>query len=284
VITEKGQILTLTADEAVEKYGEPPTPLLAAGIVHSLDQLLIELGAVDAKVTYIEPTGAERLAFWINKISPLLLLVGMVCIYIEFKTPGFGLPGIAGIIAFAIYFLGGYVAGLSGIEWIAVFVLGLVLLILELFVFPGTIFLGLSGVGLLVVSLVMAMVDFYPGMPAIPSLPMLQLPLMNLAIATTGAIVVGAIIARFLPQVPLVGAMISQSASGNATVTELERKHTAQLGREGVALSALRPGGKAQFGEEFLDVVTQGEMIEKGTRVRIVGHSAAEAVVEAVKS
>jgi membrane-bound serine protease (ClpP class) len=282
VLTEKGQILTLTADEAVEKYGEPPTPLLAAGIVHSLDQLLVELGAVDAKVTYIEPTGAERLAFWINKISPLLLLVGMVCVYIEFKTPGFGLPGIVGIIAFAIYFLGGYVAGLSGIEWVAVFVLGLTLLVLELFVFPGTIVLGLSGALLLVVSLVMATVDFYPGMPAIPSLPMLELPLMNLGIAMAGAIVIGALIARFLPQVPMVGGMISQSASGSQTVTALEQRHSARLGSEGVAISPLRPGGKAQFGDELVDVVTQGEMIGKGTRIRIVGHSAAEAVVEAV--
>ena len=177
VLNEKGQILTLTNTEAEREYGEPPKPLLSSGTVETIEELLQKLGYVDAARVDIKPTGVERLATWINIISPLLLIIGIAGIYIEFKTPGFGLPGIIGIVAFALYFFGGYIAGLSGLEWIAVFLLGLALVGLELFVFPGTVALGLIGAVLMLVALVMAMVDVYPGMPAIPTFEKLELPL-----------------------------------------------------------------------------------------------------------
>src|SRR5207249_1227641 len=145
VLNEKGQILTLTDLQAAKKYGEPPKPLLSAGTIEDMDTLIKELGYSNAKRINIKPLGAETLARWLNAISPLLLIIGIAGLYIEFKTPGFGLPGIIGITAFALYFLGGYIAGLSGLEWIAVFVVGLVLLALELFVFLGMTALGVIG-------------------------------------------------------------------------------------------------------------------------------------------
>jgi len=210
----------------------------------------------------------------------LWLMIGIAGIYIEFKTPGFGLPGIVGICAFALYFLGSYVAGLAGWEWPALFVLGLVLVILELFVFPGVVILGLTGAGLMLITLIMAMVDLYPGMPAIPTLPQLTLPLRDLTYAFLGTIVLLLVLSRFLPKTSVYHALVSQSASGMASVQHLASTQTSQVGLEGVALSVLRPGGKAQFGEAVLDVMTQGELLPKGTRVRIIAHSGTEAVVE----
>jgi membrane-bound serine protease (ClpP class) len=282
VLNEKGQILTLTNLEAEREYGQPPKPLLSAGTVESLDELLKKLGLADAVRVRVQPTGVERIATWINAISPLLLIIGIAGIYIEFKTPGFGLPGIIGIIAFAIYFLGGYVAGLSGMEWVAVFVLGLILVALELFAFPGTIALGFIGVALMLGAIIMAMVDLYPGAPSLPTMPQLRLPMTNLAITFVGAGVVIWVLSRVLPRTPFYPQLVSQSVSGSASVVKMEQAHAAQIGREGVALSPLRPGGKAQFGDQILDVITQGDMIAKGARVKIVGHSGAEAVVEAV--
>src|SRR3989442_1639463 len=186
VLNEKGQILTLTNTEAEREYGEPPKPLLSSGTVETIEELLQKLGYVDGARVDIKPTGVERLATWINIISPLLLIIGIAGIYIEFKTPGFGLPGIIGIVAFALYFFGGYIAGLSGLELIAVVLLWLSLVALELFVFPGTVALGLGGAVLMLVALVMAMVDVYPGMPAIPSFERLELPLRDLFIAFAG--------------------------------------------------------------------------------------------------
>src|SRR5437773_458958 len=136
-------------------------------------------------------------------------VVDAIGLYIEFKSPGCGLPGIIGSAAFAIYFLGGYIAGLSALEWVAIFLLGLILVALELFVFPGTMALGLTGAALMLVALIMAMVDFYPvnvpspGLPHLPTFQQLRVPLQNLAIAMAGSIVAVALLARFLPKTPI---------------------------------------------------------------------------------
>jgi len=280
VLNEKGGILTLTNLEAEKEYGDPPRRLLSAGTAADIDAVLALLGMEGAQQVRIEPTGAEQLAFWLDLISPLLLLVGIVGLYIEFKTPGFGLPGIAGIAAFAVYFLGGYVGGLSGLEWAAVFVLGMALVVVELFVFPGTVVLGLAGAALMLVGVIMGAVDVYPGMPAVPSLPQLRLPLRDLVVAMAGSLVVAAALTRLLPHTELYHRMVSRSASAMAVETDRRRIQQSMLGQEGEAVSVLRPGGKAQFGDEIIDVITQGEMLPKGKRVRIIGFSAAEAIVE----
>jgi membrane-bound serine protease (ClpP class) len=281
-INAKGDILTLTDTEAAKKYGKPPKPLLSSGTVASVDDLLKVLGYAGADVTRIEPTGAEVAGSWINDISPVLLIIGIIGIYIEIKSPGLILPAVVAVVAFLLYFLGGYIAGLSGMEWIIVFVVGLALVLSELFVHPGTVLPGVIGLILIMISLVMAMVDVYPGMPAIPTLPELKLPLQNLTIALAGALVIAVILAKFLPKTQLYQSLVSQSASGVTSVLAQEQTQKSQLGRTGVAISNLRPGGKAQFGDQILDVMTQGEMIAKGQTVRIIRHSGTEAVVELV--
>ncbi|MEO5802082.1 MAG: NfeD family protein [Verrucomicrobiota bacterium] len=282
VLNEKGQILTLTDQEAKTEYGEPPKPLLSAGTVESFDALLKELNLANAQITRIEPTGVETLGTWINAISPLLLIIGVIGCYIEFKTPGFGLPGIVGITAFAIYFLGGYVAALSGAEWIAVFIIGLVLVVVEIFFFPGTIVVGLSGAVLMLAALVMAMVDMYPGGPKIPTMPQLTVPLQEVGIAFVISAILVVLLMRFFPNTPLYGALVSQTASGVQSDIQLQQKQTSREGQVGVAISALRPGGKAQFGDQILDVISQGDLIAKGQKVKIIGNSGTEAIVEVV--
>ncbi len=286
VLNEKGQLLTLTDLQAAKEYGTPPKPLLSSGTKESLDQLIEQLGFAGAERHRVEPTGAEKIGGFLNAISPILLIVGIVGLYIEFKTPGFGLPGIVGIVAFALYFLGGYVAGLSGWEWILVFLLGLALVLVEFFVYPGTIAIGIGGVVLMFAALLMAMVDWYPsttpGLPHLPSLSSFQRPVEILGIASLISIIIAVIIARFLPETRIYRTLVSESASGVQT-TALVAQHQASLqGRVGVAVSNLRPGGKARFGDEILDVISQGELLTKGTRVRIVGSSGREAIVEPV--
>ncbi|MEP6664600.1 MAG: NfeD family protein, partial [Verrucomicrobiota bacterium] len=282
VLNEKGQILTLTDQEARQEYGEPPKPLLSSGTVESLDALLQELKLSDATVVKIAPTGAEKLATWINAISPLLLIAGIIGCYIEFKTPGFGLPGIVGIVAFAIYFLGGYIAAFSGAEWVLIFFIGLALIATEIFVHPGTFVPGLIGAALVLVSLVMAMVDVYPGAPRVPTMPQLTAPMQDLGIALAVSIGLAILLARFLPHTPLYGALVSQTASGVQSDLKIAQKKISRAGQIGVAISQLRPGGKAQFGSEIIDVISQGDLIAKGQKVKIIGQSGTEAVVEVV--
>jgi len=280
VIAKEGEILTLTNTEAEKEYGDPPKKLLSSGTVESLDELLKKLGYGDAERHDIKSTGMEKIGTWLNALSPLLLLIGIIGIYIEFKTPGVALPGIIGVAAFALYFLGGYVAGLSGMEWIVVFLLGLALVIVEIFVYPGTVALGLAGAALMLTALIMAMVDIYPGMPSLPSLPQLKLPIQNILIAMAGGGVAIGILSRVLPKTTFYGKLVSQSASGVRTEVTQEKQRTARLGQTGLAISTLRPGGKAQFGDEILDVISQGELVPKGTKVKIIGYSGGEAIVE----
>ncbi|MBE0541830.1 MAG: nodulation protein NfeD [Verrucomicrobia bacterium] len=282
VLNKEGNILTLTDRQAAKEYGDPPKRLLSSGTVESMDALLATLGYAGAQRVEIKPTGAETVGIWINTIGPLLLIIGMVGLYIEFKTPGFGVPGIIGIIAFALYFFGGYVAGISGAVWAVVFVVGLILVALELFVFQGSMIAGVGGAVLMLTAIVMGMVDMYPGTPRLPTLPQLQLPLRDLGIALAGTVVIAAILARFLPKTSLFQKLVSQTASGVSSVAAQEAQQEARLGQTGVAISQLYPGGKARFGDEILDVITQGELIEKGRPVKIIGHTGQDAVVEEV--
>lgn len=280
VLNKEGNILTLTDRQAAREYGSPPKPLLSSGTVESLDALLQQLGYAGAQRIEIKPTGTEKLGLWINTVAPLLLIIGIVGLYIEFKTPGFGLPGIVGIAAFAIYFLGGYVAGLSAAGWVIVFVVGLILVMVELFVFPGTYVAGIAGALLMLVALVMGMVDVYPGAPTLPTMPQLQLPLRDLSVAILVSFGLALVLARFLPRTSLFHQLVSQTASGVTSVAALEAQQAARVGRTGVTVSPLCPGGKARFGDELLDVITRGEMVERGRPVKIIGHSGPNDVVE----
>lgn len=282
VLNKEGNILTLTDRQAAKQYGKPPKPLLSSGTVESLDALLDKLGYAGAQRVEIKPTGTEQLGLWINAISPILLILGIIGLYLEFKTPGFGLPGLVGIVAFAVYFFGGYVAGLSAPGWVIIFVLGLILVAIELFLFPGTFIAGLAGSVLILLALIMSMVDVYPGGPALPTLPQLELPLRDLSVAVLVSFVLALVLARFLPKTLLFHHLVSQTASGVQSGAAVEAQQAARIGRTGVALSPLCPGGKARVGEDLLDVITRGEMVERGRPVRIIGHSGVDAVVEEV--
>ncbi|MBI5384630.1 MAG: ATP-dependent Clp protease proteolytic subunit [Verrucomicrobia bacterium] len=292
-IAKVGKILTLTNTEAEKEYGQPPRRLLSSGTAENVDDLLKKLGYGGATRVDVKPTGAEKLGTWINAISPILLIIGVVGLYIEFKTPGFGFPGIVGIVAFALYFLGSYVAGFSGMEWILLFFVGLVLVLLEIFFFPGTMALGITGAALMLVAIVMALVDVYPkpadvpGPVWAPSLPALTAADFNHALFVLSTAMAGAglcicALRYIMPRTTVYHAMVSESASGVASVAQLEQRRAVFTGAVGVAISNLRPGGKAQFGDDILDVITQGDLLVKGQKVRIIGYSGTEAIVEAV--
>ena len=289
IICQEGDILTLTNLEAEAKYGEAKTPLLSSGTVESIDSLINELGYAGAQRVDIEPLGAEELGTWINAISPLLLLIGIIGLYIEFKTPGFGVFGAIGIAALVVYFFGGYVSGLAGIEWVAVFVLGVVLVAVELFWFSGTLIIGMVGVVCMLVALVMGMTDIYPDMPWFPTgegkgdsmpqvegidfaLPDFSKPIRDLMIAFVLSIPVIWALAKYLPQTAFFARFASEAASGVESVAALAAEVDSRLGQVGEATTPLHPGGKAMFGDDMCTVVTQGEMIAVGAQVKVIGH------------
>ena len=181
VVHPKGAVLTLNAQEATERIDGKP--LLAEGVVDSIVDLTKKAG-LKGNVVAIQPTGFEQIAFWITALAPLLLLGGILGAYLEFKIPGATLPGIISAICFALFFLGHYLAGLAGWEVVALFVLGIVLVLIEILFFAhSTIVFGVVGVFLILASLLWAMIDRYPGQDFFPTGKMLAVPLLNMFIA-----------------------------------------------------------------------------------------------------
>ena len=309
VLCAEGDILTLTNREAEAKYGDAKTPLLSSGTVEatevelakgfdSIDALIKKLGYAGAQRVDIQPLGAEELGTWINAISPLLLLIGIIGLYIEFKTPGFGVFGAIGIAALVVYFFGGYVSGLGGIEWVVVFVLGVVLVAVELFWLPGTLVIGMVGVVCMLVALVVGMTDIYPDMPWFPTgegggegVPQVEgidfhdlgkafsKPIGDLTIAFVLSIPVIWALAKYLPHTAFFANFASEAASGVESVAALAAEVESRLGQVGEATTPLHPGGKAMFGDDMCTVVTQGEMIAAGAHVKVIGHRGSDLLV-----
>src|SRR5260370_16108467 len=196
VIHPKGTVLTLSAQEATEKINGKP--LLADGIAASIVDLTQKAG-LKGNIVAFNPSGFEQLAFWITALAPLLLLGGILGAYLEFKIPGASLPGIISAICFALFFLGHYLAGLAGWEVVALFVLGMALVLIEILFFAhSTIVFGVLGIFLIVASLLWAMIDRYPGETFFPTRQMLAIPLLKHFIAIIAAAITIDILARFL--------------------------------------------------------------------------------------
>ena len=298
IICEEGDILTLTNLEAEAKYGEAKTRLLSSGTVESIDALIIELGYDGVQRVDVVPLGVEELGTWINAISPILLLIGIIGLYIEFKTAGFGVFGAVGIAALVLYFFGGYVSGMAGIEWVGIFVVGVALVAVELFLLPGTIFIGLIGVVCMFVALVMGMTDLYPNMPWFPAgegeggggvvpqvegkdfdWPDFSRPIRDLLIAFALSVPIIWGLAKYLPHTALFAAFTSSAASGVESVAAVAAELESRLGQTGTSTTPLNPGGKAMFGDALCNVITQGEMIAAATPVKVIGHRGSDLLV-----
>lgn len=286
VLNPKGAILTLSAQEATKVYDGKP--LLARGIASSLDDLCEKAGLRVKDIVRVEPTGFEALAQWITALAPLFLLGGIIGAYIEFKSPGFGVAGVLAAISFLLFFAGHYIAGLTGYEVVAVFALGLLLIIIEVIFFPGVMVLAATGTMIMLGALFFTMVDFYPSEPLNFSVEVLWQPVMNLGIALVLAGFTVAILARFLPDLPLFRRiiLISQPSAGPALTVPTNALFEAavRVGDTGVARTTLRPAGKAAFGAAVVDVVTDGEFLDPGQKVRVQLVEGSRVVVEAISS
>jgi membrane-bound serine protease (ClpP class) len=285
VIHPKGSLLTLNAQDATEKI--KGKPVLADGIADSLPDL-VKMAGLKGDVVRFEPSGFEQLAFWLTELAPLLLLGGILGAYIEFKIPGFGLAGIISIVCFALFFLGHYFAGLAGWEVVALFVLGVLFVLVEILFFGhSTIVFGVVGVLLMFASLLWAMVDRYPGQKFLPTGQMLRIPLLNMFLTFVAAAILIVILARFLPQTSIYRRFILSTTNPPGPSLEgVPRSFAMSLplapGMRGRSLTILRPSGKAEFENHVVDVVTEGEFVAPETPVTIVSTDGMRVVVKGV--
>lgn len=289
VLKEKGELLSLTASEASERYGEPPEPLLAAGIASNIDELLTGIyGEGGYTVTELEVTWSEQLAQHLNRLSSLILGLGMLALFIEFKTPGFGVFGFTGIALMAIVFFGHFVAGLSGHEPALVFAIGFILVLVELIFFPGILVAALGGVVLMLGSLVWSMADLWPNEPIAFNGEVFLGPLLKLVLGLVVAFVMALALTRFLPRGWIWDRMILNTSVGNDTGGGAALRGSAGaddlVGRRAVAATGLFPSGQVEIDGRRLEARMAMGFAELGTEVVVTQRSEFGLIVEKADS
>lgn len=283
-IKPAGQLVNLTAREAVEFR-------VADGTADTLDQVIDKLGLrTTARVgDVMERSNSESFVAWLQRLTPLLLLAGLVLGYVELKMPGFGLPGILSIVCFALLLAGQYLAGLADVPHIVAVALGAGLIVVEVFVLPGTLWLGIVGLILVVGGLVLGSLG--PGFDF--ASPMDQ----RLVVSVSARILVSAAVAliaamaltRFLPKTPVGKHLIlapspDVAAFGGAMPESMgDLQARAQVGGLGMVCSDLRPVGKVTLdatGDHEWEARSTGPLVPRGVRVRVTEVTAGRIVVE----
>ena len=261
---DAGELLTLSASEALEVgYAE--------GIVNSLDEVLDAVGLADAEVVSVEESFLVKLARFVTNpiIVPILLSIGSLGLVLELYSPGFGLPGIAGLSALMLFFYGHMIAGLAGYEAMLLFALGVILLIAEIFL-P----FGISGVlgGIAIIgSLYLAGADMTQISISI---------LIALGVAIIGMVIIMKFFGRRLKLFNKI--ILSDSTSTErGYVSSIERREL--VGSTADTLTPLRPSGTIVIGDERLDAVSEGNFIDRNKKVIIRKVEGSRIVVRELK-
>jgi membrane-bound serine protease (ClpP class) len=272
-VSEAGKLLTLTAVEA-EGIGY-------AVMVDDFDALLERAGIVGHRVVETRPNWAEGVVRFITNplVAPFLLSLGFLGLIIEIKTPTFGLAGIAGGTALALFFGGHYLVGLAGWEELILLSVGLVLLAVEIFVVPGFGVFGILGIGGILASIYLSMIGSMSTIADYTNAAMVLSASMLIVLVSGWAIL------RTLPK----NMRLYRSGILLGEVTGRETGYLSSVvrgelvGRTGVAITDLRPAGVGRFDEERIDIVAEEGWLTAGTFIEIVRSEGYRHVVRAVE-
>ena len=271
ILVKEGELLTMTDKEAQELGFSKGT---------FKDREEFETALAIEKASEVETTLGEKIAAFIAAISGILLILGFGALYIEFKTPGFGLFGIIGIILIGIVFLGQFAPQLDGYMPAILLVAGVILFLVEIFVMPGTFLFGIGGIICMIIALTLSftpaeMPEFVPetvetSFDTTPWLFGLLYMLCCAAIALVFPIAASKYLIPLLPEgwTPMLKTDLETAASPTESVQELH------VGDIGTAKTFLRPVGQASFtmsdgSTRLFDVQTHGEIIEANTPVKV---------------
>ncbi len=268
-LKEEGQILTLDYTQALATGF---SPFQAA----TVEELLEREGYESPRIVHFEMTATDRVARWLSSsaVMGILMMIGMVGIFLELKTPGVGLPGLIGGTAIALAFFGSYLANLSGyVEWIF-FAIGVALLAIEIYVLPGFGVAGVLGILCIGGSLLFALFNFDPGEGFSFQFSALRLnwlagSLMTVMVALLGTIPLLMLVARLLPSTGMFRSLLVEPPEFSAPAEE-PREDELTVGMTGVAVTDLYPGGVGQFGERRADVLAEAGYLARRTPIVIV--------------
>jgi membrane-bound serine protease (ClpP class) len=250
-LKERGKILSLTDKKALELK-------LADGIAADRKELLTVLGVGDRDVKEVKPFFSERIASFVTSpfVAPMFLTIGFIGIITEVLTPGFGAPGLIGIISLVLFFAGHMIAELAGWESVIFFLAGLILLTVEALM-PGFGVFGLLGITGIITGIVTASATVKQG-------------LITVTISMVVSMVILAFLIRRLARSPLFDRLVLFSRLDKSSGYSATEERHELIGRTGVTITPLRPAGIADFDGIKLDVVSDGKFIEAGERVRVV--------------
>jgi len=206
-------------------------------------------------------------------VATLLLMVGGAALYAELHTPGVGLGGFLAAVCFLIFFWAQFIGDNAAWLEVILFLAGVGFLVLEVFVLPGFGIFGIGGGALVLASLVLATQTFILPRNTY-QLHQFQISLTIVAGAGLGVVVLGAMLNRWLPRAPLLNRLMLAPPAGEEKefIQHSESLvHFEELvGQQGVTTTQLTPSGKARFGDQLVDVIADGELIEPGTRITVV--------------
>lgn len=281
LVVKDDEILTLTAKQATE-YG------IARAQVKDLDEALAFLAERDGvtfadKPIELEMLWSEEMVRWVNSpaVMAVLVMLAMLGAYVEFNTPGLGLPGLVAVIAIVVIVGSKYLIGMANWVEVAIFCVGIILLLIEIFVIPGFGLAGVTGIICILVGMFGMLVKNPPDKIPWPSNPLdwdiFFEGVIILIVGFTGFVVFAWTLAKYLPKIEfLSGLMLRPSGAGAAATMQVsmtappEAEAKVKVGNRGKVVSPLRPTGTAQFGAAQVDVVAQAEFLDRDTEVEVI--------------
>ncbi len=278
VISEAGKLLSLTAGE-MERFG------LSSGTPETFEELYLALEISADSVVLLERGTADQLVAFLTgaAFTSLLVMVGLGALFFEVTSPGFGIPGTIAILCFSVLFSGNFLLGQVGSVELILFLLGVVLLVIEIFVIPGFGVAGISGIVLMLSSLVLAQQDFI-----VPDFDwqwsVLQQNLLMVLASAVGAFVVFGIGAMALKRAPGFNRLALQTTQDAALGYSVQDSDVSgrYLGKRGITLTTLRPVGNIEIDDELLQAEADGEYLDRGVQVEVTEVSGNRMVVRKV--
>lgn len=275
------EIITLGVQKAIENG-------YCQAKANSIEEVLNIANLSNFELVKHETSFVEAIiSFFVNPaVAGFLLLIIMGGIYFELQSPGIGFPIAASIIAALLYFTPHYLEGLAAHWEILLFITGVILLALEIFVIPGFGIAGISGIIAIVTSLVLSLVRNVDGFD-FSFVPKNE---MAIAFLTVSVVMMAGVFSIFFGGDKMVAFLFANGNIGLASEQKKEdgfiiseaKKLSNFVGKEAIAQTDLRPSGKIILNGEWLEAQSDGDFIAKGSSVKVLKVSGAYLIVELI--
>ena len=257
-IVAEGKLLTLTANEAFE-IGYCDT------IVTSLKDALRYLQLAKQEQITIKENWAENIVRFLTNpmVSSLLLSLGFLGLFYELISPGWGVSGTVGIIILALFFGSHYIINLAEISEILIFSIGVILLLIEIFLIPGFGVTGIIGIVCIIIGIFLSLLGIIPDIKEIQHAIYIfsgSLLLTSLTLLLSW---------KFIPKTTF-WSKIQLKEEIRQEDIDIKNENVTLLDELGVAMTDLRPSGTAFIKNRRVDVISEGDYIEKNGRIRVI--------------